>query len=100
MFPRRTYTTITLTMLLVSGTVWTIIAMLWIHGLSLRYPAPFIGMPGRCCFLEIKIFSDMEVALSYKQLSLLAINGLYAYIYRYMVRALAYDRLVEVEERG
>ena len=32
----------------------------------------------------------MEVAPSYKQLSLLAINGLYAYIYRYMVRALAY----------
>ena len=100
MFPRRTYTTITLTMLLVSGTVWTIIAMLWIHGLSLRYPAPFIGMPGRCWFLEIKIFSDMEVAPSYKQLSLLAIYGMYAYIYRYMVRALAYDRLVEVEERG
>ena len=34
-------------MLLVSGTVWTAIAMLWIHGLNLRYPAPFIGMPGR-----------------------------------------------------
>ena len=75
MFPRRTYTTITLTMLLVSGTVWTLIAMLWIHGLSLRYPAPFIGMPGRCWFLEIKIFSDMEVAPSYKLLTLIAIHG-------------------------
>ena len=63
MLPRRTYTTITLTMLLVSGTVWTIIAMLWIHGLSLRYPAPFIGMPGRCCFFEIEILSDKEEAL-------------------------------------
>ena len=40
---RRTYTTITLTMLLVSGSMWTAIAMLWIHGLDLRYPAPFIG---------------------------------------------------------
>ena len=32
-----------MTMLLVSGSVWTAIAMLWIHGLDLRYPAPFIG---------------------------------------------------------
>ena len=30
-------------MLLVSGSMWTAIAMLWIHGLDLRYPAPFIG---------------------------------------------------------
>ena len=45
----RTYLTLTLTMLLVSFTVWTGLAMLWMHGLSLRYPAPFIGMPGRFC---------------------------------------------------
>ena len=96
MLPRRTYTTITLTMLLVSGTVWTIIAMLWIHGLSLRYPAPFIGMPGRCCFLEVKILSDMEVSPSFRQLSLLAIYGMYAYICCCMVRAQKYDGLVEL----
>ena len=60
-------------MLLVSGTVWTMIAMLWIHGLSLRYPAPFIGMPGRCWFLEIEILLDIEEAPPYKQLALLAI---------------------------
>ena len=45
----RTYLTLTLTMLLVSGAVWTGLATLWMHGFSLRYPAPFIGMPGRFC---------------------------------------------------
>ena len=34
-------------MLIISGLMWTCLAMAWIHGLTLRYPAPFIGMPGK-----------------------------------------------------
>ena len=47
-------------MLLVSGTVWTGLAMLWIHGFSLRYPAPFIGMPGRFCNTVIFIIITID----------------------------------------
>jgi hypothetical protein len=43
----RTYLTLTAILLTVSGLTWTALALAWTIGLGLRYPAPFIGMPGR-----------------------------------------------------
>ena len=56
MLSLRTYVTLTTIMLAVSLLTWTALALLWIHGLSLRYPAPFIGMPGRFSGIMVAFF--------------------------------------------